>query len=356
MRATFVSLSFIVCLGCSERDVVDFCVENGKTASPPVGCDGNPIAVLATSENSHQRWDDQVAYSHQAVALDDENVYWADVKGNVLKTPKSGGSTKWLLGESPCSISDVAAVSGVVYFGQNCSGGDVALKASVQRLDQTTGPTVLWWADLLEVRQVQPVGDRVYFTSDDFASSWLFAVPSDGKGNLEILLQTGAAHLPFIIDAGALYYGDNAAQQVRRRDLETGDETVIADVTSTILSLHLIGGALHFRVSESGTQNSCVFHRVSASGEGSERAYDGICPELVSGDASGYYGAGQLQQPGEASAFRVGRWLAPDFTLTLLAAGLNSPQAIAMDETHLFVTDLSMFDDPMKLRLLRVQR
>jgi hypothetical protein len=76
----------------------------------------------------------------------------------------------------------------------------------------------------------------------------------------------------------------------------------------------------------------------------------------VSGDASGYYGAGQLQQPGEASAFRVGRWLAPDFTLTLLAAGLNSPQAIAMDETHLFVTDLSMFDDPMKLRLLRVQR
>ncbi|HVJ14882.1 MAG TPA: hypothetical protein VM686_05555, partial [Polyangiaceae bacterium] len=205
MRAKFALLSFLAGLGCSEEDGIDYCVETGKAATPPVGCNGNPVVVLATSENSLERWDDQIAYSHQAVALDDDNVYWANINGNVLKTPKGGGDTEWLIGESACSISDVAVDDGFVYFGQNCSGDPVALRGTVQRLDQTTfPPTVLFFADLTEVRQVQPVGDRVYFTSDDFVSSRLSIVPSDGVGNLEILLQSDAPHLPYVVDGTAL--------------------------------------------------------------------------------------------------------------------------------------------------------
>ena len=49
MRETFVLLSFVAGLGCSDEDVFDFCVENGKAADPPVGCDGNSVAVLATN-------------------------------------------------------------------------------------------------------------------------------------------------------------------------------------------------------------------------------------------------------------------------------------------------------------------
>ncbi len=57
-----------------------------------------------------------------------------------------------------------------------------------------------------------------------------------------------------------------------------------------------------------------------------------------------------------ATALRVFRWLAPQHSHELLAAGLHRPEGLAMDEAHAFVTDLAWAEEPMQLRLLRVNR
>src|SRR5260221_7063226 len=76
---------------CSGPATADPCVTDGVQTDPPVACAGSNLAVLAQYEFPSERWTAQIGASHQAIALDATDVYWSDVGGRALRTPKNGG-------------------------------------------------------------------------------------------------------------------------------------------------------------------------------------------------------------------------------------------------------------------------
>jgi hypothetical protein len=232
MRSNFlVQLALsMVCLACGANETVDYCTQAGKAADPPVGCAGSKVSVLAAVTNSSQRYNDQVAWSQQTLALDTNDVYWSDVNGRVLRTPRAGGETAELLPASACSIADVALDDSYLYFGQNCRiEGDSSgfpVRGRVVRIDKTgSGELELARFDLTEIRFLQVVDGNVYFMTDNVVSSSVRVASADGtdqNGQREPLVTASSPHLPFVVHDAALYYGDNAQLRIERRPLAGG--------------------------------------------------------------------------------------------------------------------------------------
>lgn len=357
-----VGLSIMACFACSANDTVDYCTEKGKTADVPVGCNGSTVSVLAAVTNSSQRYNDQVAWSQQTVELDADNVYWSDVNGRVLRTPRQGGDTAELLAASACSIADIAVDDSYVYFGQNCriegDGSGFPVRGRVARTDKTGSDELeLASFDRTEIRFLQVVDGSVYFMTDNVVSSAVRVASADGvdePGGGEPLVTVSSPHLPFVVHDADLYYGDNAGLRLDRRPLAGGDAVNVAQVSDFVLGVQVIDGAVHWLVSNSAAPNLSSLYRASDDGLG-EPVLMGAATDLLTGDELGYYGVGDID-PEAATTLRVHRWLAPDYESELLAAGLNAPGGLAMDESRLYFTDLTWADEPQKLSLLSVPR
>jgi hypothetical protein len=351
----------VACFACGANETVDYCVEKGKIADPPVGCHGNTLSLLATATSSVQRYNDQVAWSEQTIALDESDVYWSDVNGRVLRTPKRGGETAELLPASACSIADVVVDDSYAYFGQNCriEGDDSGfpVRGRVVRIDKSgSGELELASFDRTEIRFLQVVDGSVYFMTDTVITSSVRVTSSDGTDSpgRAPLVTVSSPHLPFVVHGTDLYYGDNAKQRVERRPLAGGGAVTVAVTAEVVSDLQVIDGVLHWQLRDSAA-NSSVSYRASADGASGELALTGPCTDLLTGDELGYYGVGDID-PEASTALRVHRWLAPDYENELLAAGLNMPSGLAMDKARLYFTDLVWTDEPQKLRLMSVPR
>jgi hypothetical protein len=356
-----MSLACLACVACGN-DTIDYCAEEGQTADPPVGCNGKTVTVLATFTNTVERSNATVAWSRQTIALDEVYAYWSDVNGRLLRTPKQGGQTEELLPASACSIADVAVDETFVYFGQNCRiagiEGGFPIVGRVARVDKAGGNELeLASFEFNEIRYVQAAGEHVYFMTDDVVSSAVRRAARDGSdelGSSAPLVSVFSPHLPFVVQGSDLYYADNAGLRIERLPLEGGEAITVAEAADFVTRLQVIDGVLHWQIRDLDAANSTFLFRATSATAG-QPALEGRCSELLIGDERGYYGVGDID-PDSSTALRVHRWLAPSFANELLAAGLNTPEGMAMDESRVYFTDHLWADEPQKLRLMSVPR
>ena len=348
---------------CSGPATADPCVTDGVQTDPPVACAGSNLAVLAQYEFPSERWTAQIGASHQAIALDATDVYWSDVGGRALRTPKNGGPTEELLPDTGCSITDVAVDDTYVFFGQNCrldgSGSDFPIRAKLARMDKLTHRTLdLALTELAEFRHIVPAGDQVYFTMFTLDEIFLRTVSRDGPtvsaaAPFGPIVHLQTAHLPFVLSDKDVYYADNSTLRIVDRK-DDGTSIDLATTERFVLALTEVNGTVHW-LDEKIQQSQAVYRLWRAPNGGTaELAIDGPVVEHMTGDAEAYVGAGDLDLETSITD-RVYRWQ-PSGGRVALAAGLHRPEGIALDTESVYVTDLTLPDRTVRLKLLKISR
>jgi hypothetical protein len=310
----------------------------------------------------------EVAFSRRRVVLDETHAYWSDYAGRILRTPKNGGATEELLGSSECSVADIAVDSTGVYFGQNCPApslqgvsafpveGRVAWLGKADRARHDLASM-----EGTDVRQIAVQGTTVYWVlSDEATASYLLSAPRDlttplTSGTPFSALVSSSIFLPFILDDAGIIWWDTRGE-LRRSSFDGGPSSLIVAATS-VESLLAVGGSIqwveHTRIGPDDPRMERHLLSAASGGGAPQRVFDGIVTEHVAtSDGADYFGAG-YDSPDGTIVNRVYRWLAPEHQPEALAAGIEFPQSVAVDDTHVFFLDQSL-DDPFTLRLIRL--
>jgi hypothetical protein len=356
-------------MACDDNDPDPCTTSHGPRGSQPVACVGgaDPV-VLGEVAAPSSAINTEVAISNRRVVLDDTYAYWSDYAGRILRTPKAGGATDEILGPSECSIADMAVDDVGIYFGQNC------LVPALQ--DRTNFPVegkVAWLGkadqvrhdlaseQFTDVRQIAVNEATVYWVmSDEATASYLRSAPRDlavpmMSGMAFSALVSSTLFLPFTLDGNGIVWWDTKGE-LRRSSLSGGPSSLVSPATS-VESLFVSGGSIHWVENVRASSGHMERHLLGMPSGGIDprRIFDGIVTEHVAtSDGSDYYGVG-YNTPDGTIVNRVYRWRAPQYEPETVAAAIEWPQSIAVDEAHVFFVDQSM-SDPFTLRLIRVTR
>lgn len=138
MRLLKVTVGFAAAfgaIGClPDPRPYDACVDElGYYSVPPTGCGKHDLKILSERVNASPFYA-QLDISRRRIAIDEDNVYWADSEGAVLVTPKRGGITEVLLTcDDPESI-EIQLTDSTVYvqsasaFSETLTGIDKATR------------------------------------------------------------------------------------------------------------------------------------------------------------------------------------------------------------------------------------
>src|SRR6185436_4334753 len=349
-------------LACSTTEPApDPCTVDGVQTNPPVACGTARLTVLARYEVPSARWAAQIGTSHQSIVLDGTDVYWSDVGGRVLRTPKLGGPTEELLPDSGCSISGLAADDVFLFFSENCrsdqSTRSFPVRGRLVRMNKATRESLdLALTQFAEIRSVQLRGDQVYFTMATPGDVVLRVVGRDGptvpadapSGAVDSL---HAPHLPFALGAADVYYGDNVNRQVTLQKAD-GTTTTVATSDNFVSSIAFFNGMVHWL--DWKVENLQPVYALWRVRDGVvEPATLGPSAEYLAGEGDDYYGAADLDRDSPVTV-RLLRWRS-QAAPTILAAGLHRTEGIALDDSAVYVTDLEVIETA-RLTLLKVTR
>lgn len=364
-RRASVCASLLLCALAACDSQPNPCTSDESYSGKPVACRaGTNVRILANVATSSEEWTSQIAFSEHRVALDDEYAYWADYKGRILRTPKAGGHTDVLLEASACTIADLAVDDVGVYFGQNCEVPEYAsmtnfpVRGSVSWLDKESGERhELAEQKLADVREVTVRDGIVYWTlSNEINSSTLHRVPRDQPIHTDTqVVRANAVYLPFGLSDDRVLWLEGGSKGLRSSPLEGGIGELLTATTQLVEWLAVADDAVSWTertIIDNGAVERRLF-RISVAGGEPIEPLAGLVTEYMATDGTDYYGVGDNSATNQV-ADRVYRWRAPDYEPEVLAAGLSSPENMAIDDTHVFVLDREL--ERKSLRLLRVSR
>jgi hypothetical protein len=317
--------------------------------------------LVVEGDKPSEEW----ARSRRDVVLDDAYAYWSDYDGRILRTPKAGGTTEFLLEPSDCSVSSLAVDESNIYFGHNCplpeqSGFNFGIEGRVGVIEKGTGVRrELARQQFHEVQQVAVQGGDVYWVfanPSEFTREAVLHVASPLRGDERVLLATGAFYLPFALSPAEAVWFNATDEELWLTSLNEGHSRRLG-AASSVESVFVHGDQAYW-VQQSVTPESVPkwnLMRLPLAGGEPELAFSSQSTEYVTTDGEAFFGAGHDYTEGSIVQ-RVMRWSPPGYEPEPLAAALYDPQGIAVDDEHVFVVDQNWEIHRLGLRLIRIDR
>lgn len=354
------ALLLLVAVGClPDPRPYDACTDDeGYYRVAPVGCEGHEVTVLETRTfDAGQTLMPPYGDGTGTLVLDETYVYWPDMAGNILRTPKQGGRTDVLIeaggGEAPLALAD--AETHLYALRSTSTGTSQSNSASLFAVEKATDE-VTEMASLPYTDASQLVVFAGKFYARDLAQLCIIEGSLGGGDAVVPSYPCVTNELPLkfrVTERGIVYISlTTGAPSIVLQPLDGSTPEVLMTLQNYPTSLRNEGEELYF----TECSDVCRRYRIFATGTSDLLVANLGMASYVEGDSKTTYALTQLE--GEYGGSRLYGWKHPSPSPNVVAASLGGLYALTVDDDDLFalVPDFDGGPNLGRLQLLRISR